>query len=236
MTDVILDNWQSAPQCEGGFVILPDGCRDIIVAERQGAAPQLVLSALAPCAQRARLNGFHRLSGYRLAPGTRVDLGRVQQELGQIAPGTSCLDAIRNVAVRESTLAEAIERLAQSAESVACVAADLGLRSRSLQRLFAREGLPAPVFWLQLARARRSAVAVLQDCPLADIACAEGYADQAHMSRAFTRFFGVSPKELRRTEALAEQITQSGLATGEQISTKLPSGSLTKDTVCPQGI
>lgn len=236
MKDVVLDIWHAEPQGDGDYTILPDGCCDIIVAARKGAAPQLIKSTLACTPARAQLARFYRLTGYRLAPGTKMDMSRLAQEIDQIDPDRNCADAIRNIAARDNVLADAIGRLELKSENVAEIAADLGLRSRSLQRLFAREGLPAPVFWLQLARARRSALAVLQDRPLADISCAEGYADQAHMSRAFKRFFGVSPKELGRTEALAEQITQSGLATGEQISTKLPSGSLTKDTVCPQGI
>jgi AraC-like DNA-binding protein len=56
--------------------------------------------------------------------------------------------------------------------------------------------------------------------PLADIACAAGCADQAHMTRDVVRWFGVTPAELRRNRELLGTLDQPGRGnwTGEQIS------------------
>jgi AraC-like DNA-binding protein len=94
---------------------------------------------------------------------------------------------------------------------------------RTLQRQFRENALPPPGFWLGLARARRAALELRTGAPLADIAADAGYADQAHMTRAFRQWFGATPAQLREDACRLALLAQSGLAvpaTGEQISTR----------------
>ncbi len=96
----------------------------------------------------------------------------------------------------------------------------IGVSERTLQRRFRSLGLPTPDFWRLLGRARNAARALPCRVSLADIACAFGYSDQAHMTHDFVRWFGVTPAELRRNRGLLRMLDQPGLGnwTGEQIS------------------
>ena len=83
------------------------------------------------------------------------------------------------------------------------VAAEAGLSPAHLSRLFNRHlGVPPG----RLARARRlehaARLLVATDCPIAAIAAACGYADQATFTRAFSRRFGLPPGRLRSRAGL----------------------------------
>ena len=69
---------------------------------------------------------------------------------------------------------------------------------RALQRELKKARQPPPQFWAQLVRARRAARVVRNDIPLAQIAAEHGFSDQSHMSREFSRWFAVTPKQLRQ--------------------------------------
>jgi AraC family transcriptional regulator len=99
-------------------------------------------------------------------------------------------------------LADALDLLGQCTEqsiSVADVALRVGVHPVHLARVFrARFGCTVR----QYIRERRVLAAwrVCQACDgsLAAIAARSGFADQAHMTRAFTEFLGISPGRLRR--------------------------------------
>ena len=158
-----------------------------------------------------------RLTGYRLRPGTQVNL----RELRKALPGRdTCEDLselICEATAQDGGLYDALARLSQG---TAGAARDLGLSERSLQRLLRAHDLPSPVFWSQLARARCAGHAVSLGQDLAEAAADHGYADQAHMTRSLRRFFGATPRQLRDDPRLVPQLAQPGLATGEQISTR----------------
>ena len=74
-----------------------------------------------------------------------------------------------------------------------------GMSPRALQRWFARNvGVP-PRHYLRLLRFQRAFAEVPDASSLADHAAASGFADQAHMARAFRELAGVPAKEARRT-------------------------------------
>lgn len=208
----ILDAWQHLALTSAPEPVLPDGCRDVILAIAPDGRPDLTLSALQHRAEAVRLAPGTRLAGFRLRPGVDVDLAGLRAELRRTDP--SALPALIAGAARlDPRLDEAIGALA-AAPSVAAAAAALGVGARGLERLFARAGQPAPGFWLRLARARRAGVAVLRDpAPLAALAQDAGYADQAHMTRDFTRWFGFAPGALRRDTGLGPLLDVPALAT-----------------------
>ncbi|MGH1445406.1 MAG: helix-turn-helix domain-containing protein [Cognatishimia sp.] len=209
---VILQKWQHVGAGGLSAPILPDGCRDLILRDVPGRRPVWELSVLQAEPLRASVTYGTRLTGFRLAPGAAVDEA-ILQDLSHdplVAEGE-----ILSAVAGQTRAQECIDAL-QSAASVTEAARSVGVAARSLQRVVVRETGFAPVFWQRLARARRAAVQV--DRPLADVAADCGFSDQAHMSREFRRWFGVSPRMLRGSLDLRAQIAQPALATGEQIS------------------
>ena len=79
----------------------------------------------------------------------------------------------------------------------------LGLSTRSLQRRLAQNGTTHSRL-LEDVR-RRLAVAYIEDPDhsIADVARDLGYSDPAHFTRAFRRWFGISPREFRRARRRA---------------------------------
>jgi AraC-like DNA-binding protein len=85
--------------------------------------------------------------------------------------------------------------------SAARIAHAHGISVRYLYLILARERLSLGD-WIREQRAQ-GAARLLMDSPydlsIADIAHRTGYADQAHFSRSFRRWYGTSPREWRRT-------------------------------------
>ncbi len=71
---------------------------------------------------------------------------------------------------------------------------------RLLRQFRSAYGLP-PHAYLRLCRVKRARDAILSGANLADAAFAVGFADQAHMTRAFRRTVGFTPGELQKTRA-----------------------------------
>jgi len=74
-----------------------------------------------------------------------------------------------------------------------------GMSPRALQRWFARNVGIAPRHYLRLLRFQKAFEQVPDAASLADHAAALGFADQAHMARAFREMAGVPAKQARRT-------------------------------------
>jgi transcriptional regulator GlxA family with amidase domain len=69
---------------------------------------------------------------------------------------------------------------------------------RQLERDFQRCLGVAPGSYARLVRFQRAARAIADGMPLAHVAAEQGYADQAHMTRAFGDIAGVTPRHLRK--------------------------------------
>lgn len=84
--------------------------------------------------------------------------------------------------------------------SIARAADEAGVHRVHLSRAFARHyGLPLSLYRQHVRNARALAATLRRrDEPLAGIACAAGFADQSHMSRALRLATGATPAGLRR--------------------------------------
>lgn len=213
---VVLERWRHHSVQAGRTIILPDGCRDLILhVDARGTARWMV----SPLAQQAYgVEGFagEDWLGYRLQPGTALDAPALLRAVQSLPPHgdpqrleQQVLAALGDCARRDARLEEALAALAQAA-SVQAAAHALGVSERSMERLLrAGTGQP-PRYWRALARVRRAARALASPDPLAAIAADAGYADQAHFSRECRRWLGLAPARLRATPGLLATVQASG--------------------------
>jgi AraC-like DNA-binding protein len=211
MDSVILARWSYQAVDDASVTVVPDGCRDLIVRCLPGEAPRWLLSPLDDCSRKVEVVAGTFMQGFRLRPGARIDASALLELAKEPRPRERNLGAcIHEFTTLSASVNEALECLACEASSVRDAASRLGLSARTLQRLITQETGRAPTFWLRLARARRAGRALLQGQALSEIALAHGFADQAHMTREFRRWFDLTPVQARRTASFQDALQQSG--------------------------
>lgn len=116
--------------------------------------------------------------------------------LGQTLPG----ERSGPTAAPGPWLSQAHDRLlAEPGLSIAAVARSFGLHPVRFARLFREAFAQSPTAARQNRRAAHAIDRIVRSAtPLAEIAAAEGFADQAHLSRAVGQATGWSPGRLRR--------------------------------------
>jgi AraC-like DNA-binding protein len=187
----------------------PDGCRDVIGRRESDGRMRWFLFPLASGVETAHVPAGSSSRGFRLSPGAILDprLPAALAELDLDDPRVE--ERAMDHARLDPAVADALAAL-RGAASAQAAARSLGVGLRRLERMTAPSGAP-PRFWLGLARARRAARALTaREAPLAEIALAQGYCDQAHLSRAMARWFARSPAALARDAEFARAIGQSG--------------------------
>lgn len=148
------------------------------------------------------------ITGYRLRPGTIVDVTEFRNEI----PDPSNIGPqIEGMIHHDHESMDIVEALGTLNETIESLARQQGVSSRTLQRHFSALSLPPPGFWRLLGRARRAVQALPAHVPLAEIALEYGYSDQAHMTREFMRWFGMTPAQLRQSPATLHDLSRPGL-------------------------
>ena len=202
LPELALDLWRFTARESTTVQVAPDGCRDLIVVVPSRGAPVSFVSALADATETPEFAAGDRAIGVRLRAGVRVD----ERELAaSLRGGERCDDgdlfaAIGAAVTLDPRVREALDCL-QEAPALSMVHARLGVSERSLERLLTQRTQRGPLFWRNLARARRCARALPGGQPLAQLAADHGYADQAHMTRDLRRWFGATPTRLRAMPA-----------------------------------
>lgn len=208
----LLEAWAYTVETSRPVVVFPDGCRDLIVRSPNAGPPTLLVSPLDHHARWVNVVAGERIEGLRLRPGVRVDEATLIRRWvdGDLADPRDLERELGTFVSLDPHVADALEALAEPHRLPQRAATSLGVSLRSLQRLLAHARLPSPQTWQQLARARRTAAALERDEPLASLALEHGYADQAHMTRAMRRWFGLGPRALRRAPDHRAAIAASG--------------------------
>lgn len=216
---MLLVRWTHNVERDSATLVYPDGCRDLLLVTGADGQSRVMLTDWDDGPRRVDLVAGTEFIGYRLRPGVRIDPATLRALAGREGD----LDAfVTGMAIADQELDQIVEALACTDDAGEAVSRRAGVSQRTLQRHFRDRGLPSPDFWRLLGRARRAALLLATDRPLADIACDLGYSDQAHMTREIVRWFGRTPARLRRDPALLSILSQPGLGnwTGEQISTR----------------
>ena len=205
LPDAALELWRFTAPAAMCVPVFPDGCRDLIVSIAPAAAPVCFVSALADGAETPAFVAGQHTVGVRMRAGAQFDETTLLAQLARLVRGDRLDDADLLAAIGATVRIDA-----RVDEALACLAqlprldaarARLGVSERALERLLRERTGRAPLFWKNLARARRCARAVVAEDAasggLSDIAAEHGYADQAHMTRDLRRWFGAAPSRMR---------------------------------------
>lgn len=208
---------RGAPHGEGR--VLPDGCMDLLWWD--GA---LVVAGPDTRAHVHSPRNLSRITGLRFAPGTgpavfglpayelrdqRVPLDELWPEravrsleervAAAPSPGSALELVARDRLPQRSTarpLPSAVVELLARGRGVADVARSVGLSERQLHRRCLDAFGYGPKTLARVLRLQRALTMADRAVPLAEVAAASGYADQAHLSREFRALTGVPPKRL----------------------------------------
>ena len=201
----ILAAWDYVSRSHRPVIVLPDGCRDLIVGcDPATGARKLLFSNLDAAPQTVVLPAGKQLAGLRLRVGVTLPplvIDELRRELerpsGDAEPGL-----VGQVVTAHAELNDDLLEAIAAGRTVLRAARHLGASERTLhRRMLARTGRP-PSFWLDLARARRALACLSTGMTLAEIAIEAGYADQAHFTRSFGARFGAPPGSFRSQPAL----------------------------------
>ena len=211
MSGPVLEVWSFRAEESCSALVLPDGCRDLILRHPPGGRPHWFVSDLSRQPYDVAVEAETVMRGFRLRPGTELaaEAGLLADLQGRDDDDAQILARLSGHARLDRRVAEALECLAETGDAQA--ARRLGVTPRTLQRLLRTATGQEPAAWAQLARVRRAGRAVAaHDAPLAELAADHGYADQAHMTRAFRRWLGITPAGLRRDPDRAALLAASG--------------------------
>ncbi|MEL6962117.1 MAG: helix-turn-helix domain-containing protein [Pseudomonadota bacterium] len=208
-----LDFWRYSSPVEHDAVILPDGCRDLILSEQAGRSRRWFISDLGHRSERVWLSGETETLGIRLKPGVQIDEALLLTWISENGPSALMAGSVLDEFCRlHASTKEILDCLKSGLGSVGGAAARLGVSTRTLQREVQKRTGESPLFWMSLARVRRAARRLRDDPSPAELAISCGYADQAHLCRDIKRWFGVTPKGLLHDETLWRQLDQTGYA------------------------
>jgi AraC-like DNA-binding protein len=210
---VVRERWAWTAPDDTSTLVLPDGCRDVIVSVPASGAPRVWVSPRDDTARAVHAVRGDHFAGYRLHPAAAFD----ERALCAIAWSEVADDGARaaldaHVRVDEE-LSAALDALAR-ADSVAAARRVVGVTERTLERWICARTERTPSWWQGLARVRRAAASLNDPLPLATLATRHGYADQSHMSRAFQRWFQISPGRMRRRPDLLAVLREAAYDIG----------------------
>lgn len=222
-------SWSSSERTHA--TVLPDGCRDVLIICDSERLLSVQLTDRDRQTRHVQVEGGRQMYGFRLAPGVPITENAIAA-LNDLAVQWGTRDPLSLAGEVQLLLAaefgpcteleRTIDLLTAPAATVGAVARASGVSERALHRRFRAAGLYSPDFWRLLGRARRAARTLRASAPLSAHALQHGFSDQAHMTREFVRWFGVTPSQLRHDGAIRAQLHQPGLGnwTGEHSSTR----------------
>ncbi len=211
MIENLLAEWKAISRSDTTFIVVPDGCRDLIMKSTVGERPRWFVSSLYDQAEKVSMKADSMMVGFRMKPGVCIDKKGLLASISDSGVDNDELFCrLSDFTHRKNSVEEALGCLAFDVESVAHAAKHIGVHQRTLQRLLIKETERPPIYWMMLARMRRAARAILEPIPLIEIADMSGYADQSHMNREFKRWLGISPSALRNAPDIVRNLSDAG--------------------------
>ena len=213
MSSNICATWRHYSQTNSNMLILPDGCRDLIMKSPSKGKPEWFISDLFDQAETVHTQEQSYTYGFRLKAGTQIKETPLLRQLQKDGITPDNLHTIINDFTHlESKVEEALCCLASDVRSVQHAASELGISTRTLQRLVHKESNRPPSYWFQLARVRKTARSLDTSNSMAELADQYGFSDQAHMCRAFKHWFRLNPSTLVNATDIKTQLNDVAFA------------------------
>lgn len=213
----ITDIWSARSTQNSTHIILPDGCRDLIIKQPDQHESSWFVSHLYEHSEKIKSQAQTSMIGFRFKPGMRIKhekLSKYMQtgewDISDSAEISNLEDMLNDVTYLNNATEDALSCLASDLTSITQAASHLGVSTRSLQRLLQQETGKSPSCWFQLARARKAAKRLTQAYSLVEVADIYGFSDQSHMCREFQRWFKTSPTLLLANANLTDQLAATG--------------------------
>ncbi len=211
MNNKICAIWKTTSKTESTAIVLPDGCRDLIVKSVNNEKPEWFISPLFNQAKAVNIEKNASLTGFRLRPGVRLSEEKL---LTTIVHQPFYQDEVCNLlddwTTVDSRIEEALACLASDVSSVKQASLRLGVNIRTLQRLIIIGTEKTPGYWFQLARIRKAARSLSPSVSFAETADVYKFSDQSHMNKEFKRWFNLSPSALLGNPSITQQLYSAG--------------------------
>lgn len=191
--------------------VLPDGCRDVIIMEYSHQRPVWFLSELGHSAYTVSTSSDMSIRGARLHPGISIRQAELHSWLqGRNPVEIFVSDQLDEFCVKSERLSVALDCFASGQRTVSCVAKELGVSLRTLERFIKSGTGESPYFWFSLARARKAARSLYEIDSLSDVALESGFSDQSHMSREMKKWFKQTPTQIRADRNILNILSEPG--------------------------
>ena len=211
MSENLCASWFSHITEDSKEMVLPDGCRDLIIKKTNGKTSESFISPLFSQSKIIQLEGHSSFSGFRLKAGVRINeagiLSAIHNRNIDAIEISNLIDDFTSIDYRTE---EVLNCLASDVTSIKQASFQLGVSVRTLQRLIMKETEQPPSYWFQLSRVRKAARELLEDTPLIEIANMYGFTDQPHMNREFKRWFMMTPLDILKSEPILSQLKDVG--------------------------
>lgn len=210
MNNILLEEWTHIGERESCSIIVPDGCRDVILRQDIDGRSFCFISSLASTTYDVKITAGVQFHGFRLTPGTTINEASFRAFI-ESNPPPDKIDKkwLEYFCSMKSSVHEALEGLRSDLDSVDTISRNLGVSVRTLQRHLKSETGESPLFWRSLVRARRCARMLDDQLSLTETALQAGYSDQSHMTRELQRWFNCTPSALKNG-CLQTEINFSG--------------------------
>lgn len=213
MTSHLISTWHANFSAAMSTVVIPDGCRDLIVKTLENEKPNWLVSPLYDRTEHVQIEASCNYIGFRLSPGAEI---KERELLAYIETkqlhADDVKDFIGDFISTKCSIDEALRCFASEMGSVKQISTLLGVSTRTLQRLVLSKTQRTPSYWLQLARIRKAARSLSQSACLVDVAENYGFSDQSHMNREFQRWFALTPVQVLNSPAIIKQLHDKGYA------------------------